>query len=227
MLYCVVSYDIWESEHWTWLYGIITHTACDQSAPRCTKRPSSLLTPVPFRWYPCTDSAYRRPLKLYKLTNLNPNLKAQFRVPDSTQLNSTESASVVTQFSSGHVMSTCQYINIIHLITEVMYGIYKSVWKMELQEGKTLSRLPWIWIGLSMDIYVWLISDLGQPRKYDISGTGVVELLMTLLFVSALKTQTSCCYWGCSMISFSFSLPIPLSRRIYPRFSSLEMSAII
>ena len=47
-----------------------------------------------------------------------------------------------------------------------MYGIYKSVWKMELQEGKTLSRLPWIWI--SMDIYVWLISELGQPQKYDI-----------------------------------------------------------
>ena len=71
-----------------------------------------------------------------------------------------------------------------------MYGIYKSVWKMELREGKTLSRLPWIWI--SMDIYVWLISDLGQPRKYDKSV--VFELLMTLLFVVALKTQTSCCY---------------------------------
>ena len=29
---------------------------------------------------------------------------------------------------------------------------FTSVWKMELQEEKTLSRLPWIWI--SMDIYV-------------------------------------------------------------------------
>ena len=75
-----------------------------------------------------------------------------FRAPDSTHLKSTESASVVTQFSSGHVMSTCQNTNIIYLITEVMYGIYKSVWKMELQEGKTLSRLPWMWI--SMDICV-------------------------------------------------------------------------
>ena len=54
-----------------------------------------------------------------------------------------------------------------------MYGIYESVWKMELQEGKTLSRLPWIWI--SMDIYVWLISDLGQPRKYDISGIRIIN----------------------------------------------------
>ena len=55
----------------------------------------------------------------------------------------------------------------------------------------------------------------------------VFELLMTLLFVAALKTQTSCCYWGCSVLSSSFSRPIPLSRRIYPRFSSLEMSTII
>ena len=55
----------------------------------------------------------------------------------------------------------------------------------------------------------------------------VFELLMTLLFVAALKTQTSCCYWWCSMIPSSFSLPIPFSRRIYPRFSSLEMSAIM
>ena len=45
---------------------------------------------------------------------------------------------------------------------------------MELQEGKTLSRLPWIWISMD-DINVWLISDLGQPRKYDISGIRIIN----------------------------------------------------
>jgi len=45
---------------------------------------------------------------------------------------------------------------------------------------------------------------------------------MTLLSVSALETQTPCCYW-----KIFFVLLITLSHQIYARFSSLEMSAII
>ena len=45
---------------------------------------------------------------------------------------------------------------------------------MELQEGKTLARLPWIWISMDRPIYVWWISDLGQPRKY-ISGIRIIN----------------------------------------------------
>ena len=81
----------------------------------------------------------------------------------STRLNSTqlwaEWASVVTQFSSGHVMSTCQYQY--HLLNYWghVWRVQKCtcVWKMELQEGDTLSRLPWIWI--SIDIYGYLCVD--------------------------------------------------------------------
>jgi len=45
---------------------------------------------------------------------------------------------------------------------------------------------------------------------------------MTLLSVFALETQTSCCYWGCSMLSsFFFVVLTLLSHQIYVRFSSL------
>ena len=73
--------------------------------------------------------------------------------------------------------------------------------------GKTLSRLPWIWI--SMDIYVLLISDLGQPRKYDISGIRIISnfticdadiLLLLRMFYDSL-------FFFSSYSSFSPNLP--------------------
>ena len=103
-------------------------------------------------------------------------------------------------------------------------------------------------VAVDMDIYVWLISDLGQPRKYNISGIRIINdfticgcvedadilLLYTedvLCFRSAFAALANLGYISDNIIiiiiiiiiSSSFSLPIPLSRRIYPRFSSFLM----
>ena len=81
-------------------------------------------------------------------------------------------------------------------------------------------------VAVDMDIhgYLCVVEDLGQPRKYDISG---IRIINDFTICGCVEDADILLLLRMFYAFLFFSLPIPLSRRIYPRFSSLEMSAII